>query len=99
MKLAPDQAALFDFHATAENLGRILVAPPGLPAERLARLRDGVKTALHDPELIAEGEKTQRYVDFIDAEETRKATISVVTSPTPDQKKRMMDIISKVEKK
>ncbi len=99
VKLSPDQAQIFDFHSTAENLGRILVAPPGLPPERLAALRDAVKTALTDPALVAEGEKTQRYVDFIGAEETRKATVSVVADPTPAQKKRMMEIIAKAEKK
>ncbi len=99
VKLAPEQAALFDFHATAENLGRILVAPPGLSPERLAYLRDGIKAALTDPALIAEGEKTQRYVDFIGAEDTRKATVSVVSDPTPEQKKRMKEIIATAEQK
>jgi hypothetical protein len=54
---------------------------------------------LSDPELIAEGEKTQRYVDFIPAEDTRKASVRVVTDPTPEQRKRMMEIISTAEKK
>ncbi len=99
VKLAPEQAALFDFHSTAENLGRILIAPPDLPAARLDYLREAVKSALTDPALVAEGEKTQRYIGFIGAEETRKATISVVSDPTPEQKKRMMDIIAKGEKR
>jgi len=99
VKLDADQAALFDFHSTAENLGRILVAPPDTPSARLDYLREGVKTALTDPALIQEGEKTQRYVDFIGAEETRAATIKVVSAPTPDQKKRMMAIIARVEQK
>jgi tripartite-type tricarboxylate transporter receptor subunit TctC len=99
VKLSPEQAQIFDFHSTAENLGRILVAPPDLPAERLAALRNAVRTALSDPALVAEGEKTQRYVDYIGAEETRKATVSVVVDPTPQQKKRMMEIIAKAEKK
>jgi tripartite-type tricarboxylate transporter receptor subunit TctC len=99
VKLTPDQGMIFDFHSTAENLGRILVAPPETPPARLAFLRDAVKTALTDPALVAEGEKTQRYVGFIGADETRKATVAVVSDPTPDQKKRMKDIISKSEMK
>ncbi len=98
-KVSPEGAALFDFHSTAENLGRILVAPPGIPADRLAYLQNAVKMALSDPVLVAEGERTQRYVDFIDAETTRKATVSVVADITPAQKKRIVEIIASAEKK
>ena len=99
LPLDADQQWIFDLHSTAENLGRILVAPPNMPAERLAYLRNAVKTALTDPALVAEGEKTQRYMDFIDAEATRKATLSVVTDITPAQKKRVQEIVAKAEAK
>ncbi len=97
--LDADQQWVFDLHSTAENLGRILVAPPGMAPDRLAILRAAVKSALSDPQLMAEGEKTQRYIDFIDAEPTRKATVSVVTDITPAQKQRVREIISKSETK
>ena len=96
---SPDGAALFDLHSTAENLGRILVAPPGMAADRLTYLQKAVATALRDPELVAEGEKTQRYVDFIDAETTRKATVSVVSDVTPEQKAKIKAIIASAENK
>ncbi len=98
-KLSDEQAALLDFHSTAEKLGRILVAPPGTPPERLAVLRAAVKAALTDPALIAEGDKSQRNIEFASAEETRKASISVVSDPTPEQKQRMIAILARVEKK
>ena len=98
-KLSEEGAALLDFHSTAEKLGRILVAPPGTPPERLAALRAAVKAALTDPVLIAEGDKTQRNVEFASAEETRKSSISVVSDPTPAQKQRMISILARVEKK
>lgn len=98
VKLSPDAAALFDFHSTAENLGRILVAPPGMSGERLTFLQKAVASALRDPALLAEAERTQRYVDFIDAEQTRKATLSVV-AVTPEQKKKILAIIASAEKK
>ncbi len=96
--VSPQAAALLDFHANVEKLGRILLAPPATPPALLAALRGGVKQALTDPALVAEGEKTQRYVDFIDADATRQATVSVVSS-APEQKKRMSDIVAKAEKK
>ena len=97
VSLDADQQWIFDLHSTAENLGRILVAPPNMPAERLAFLRNAVKTALTDPQLVADGEKSQRYIDFIEAEPTRKATLSVVTDITAAQKKRVQDIVAKAE--
>ena len=99
VQVSPEGAALFDFHSTAENLGRILVAPPNMAPDRLAHLQKAIETAMHDPVLVAEGERSQRYVDFIDAEKTRKATISVVSDIQPEQKKKMIAIIASAEKK
>ena len=99
LKVSPEGAALFDFHSTAENLGRILVAPPGMAPERLAYLQKAIAVALCDPALVTEGERTQRYVDFIDAEHTRKATLSVVSDIKPELKKKMIAIIASAEKK
>jgi tripartite-type tricarboxylate transporter receptor subunit TctC len=97
LPLDADQQWIFDLHSNAENLGRIFVAPPNLPPERMAYLRNAVKAALTDPQLVAEGEKTQRYIDFIDADATRKATLGVVTDITPAQKKRVQEIVAKAE--
>ena len=93
-KLDADQEWLFDFRATLENLGRIIVTPPNLPPARLAYLQAAVKKALTDPTLIAEGEKSQRYVDFVDAETTRKSTMKVVADVTPEQKERVKKIVT-----
>ena len=94
VKLDADQEWLFDFRATIENLGRIIVTPPNLPPARLAYLQGAVKKALTDPSLIAEGEKSQRYVDFVDAETTRKSTMKVVADITPEQKERVKKIVA-----
>jgi len=99
VQVSPEGAALFDFHSTAENLGRILVAPPNMAPDRLAHLQKAIETAMHDPVLVAEGERSQRYVDFIDAEKTRKATVSVVSEIPPELKKKMIAIIASAEKK
>ena len=41
-------------------LGRPFVAPPGVPADRVALLREAFRQALHDPQLLDEANK-QRY--------------------------------------
>ncbi len=93
-KLTPEQAWLFDFRANIEDLGRILVVPPNMPASRLAFLQAAVKKALTDPDVVAEGERTQRYIDFQDAETTRKRTLAVVDNVTPEQKAKINAILS-----
>jgi tripartite-type tricarboxylate transporter receptor subunit TctC len=99
VKLDAEQTWLFDYRATVENLGRILIASPGLPPARLAYLQDAVKKALSDPVLVAEGEKTQRYIDFVDADKTRKAMLAAVTDLTADQKKKVVRLITTHENK
>lgn len=93
VKLSPDQAWWFDFRATLDDLGRILVTAPNLPADRLAFLQDGVRKVLTDPALVAEGERTNRYIAYQDADATRKKVMSVVASLTPAQKKKAQGII------
>jgi tripartite-type tricarboxylate transporter receptor subunit TctC len=95
MQLTPDQAWWFDLHSSIENLGRILCVPPDMPADRLAFLQAAVKKMLSEPGLIADGERTQRYIDFVGPEETRAAAIKVVSSVTPEQKQRIKQIIAK----
>jgi len=93
VNLSPEQQWLFDFRANVDNLGRILVVPPGVPPARLAFLQAAVKTVLSDPQLIAEGEKTQRYIDYQDPETTRKMAIAVVGSLSDEQRKKIKAVV------
>jgi tripartite-type tricarboxylate transporter receptor subunit TctC len=97
VNLTPDQQWLFDFRANVEDLGRILVVPPGLPPARLAFMQEAVKKALTDPALVAEGEKGQRYFGYEDADTTRKRTLAVVTELTPEQRARVKAILTKAQ--
>lgn len=94
VNLTPDQQWLFDFRANVEDLGRILVVPPNMPPARLSFMQDAVKKALSDPALVAEGEKSQRYIGYEDADSTRKRTLAVVTELTPEQRARVKGILS-----
>ena len=46
-------------------LSRAFMTPPGLPAERLASLRAGVKAAAADPAMLADGLKTGNPVTYV----------------------------------
>jgi tripartite-type tricarboxylate transporter receptor subunit TctC len=96
VELDADQQWLFDFFSGVENMGRIMILPPGMPKARLAYLQGAVKETLHNPQLIAEGERTERIIEYLDPESTHKNALAVVANVTPEQKKRVQDILSKV---
>jgi len=94
VKMTPEDEWLMDFHGTVQDLGRIMIAPPKLPPARLAHLRAMMKDTLADPQLRSEGEKTQRYIDYIDAEKTMQNVKRAISDITPAQKKRVQTILT-----
>jgi len=92
-KLTPDQEWWFDFRADLNDLGRILVTMPGTPPERLTFLREAVRRALTNPALIAEGEKSQRFVAYQAPDKALDITRKVLNAVTPEQKKRIREAV------
>jgi tripartite-type tricarboxylate transporter receptor subunit TctC len=89
-----DSTWVMDFLADVEKLGRILIAPPGMAPARLAFLQDAVKQTLHNPQLIADGERAERIIEYLDPAATQQNTVAVVGSVTPDQKARVLKILA-----
>ena len=50
-------AAMVNLIASRTQLGRLTAGPPGIPADRLKRLRGAYRTALDDPDLRAEAKR------------------------------------------
>ncbi|MBX9757670.1 MAG: hypothetical protein K2Y29_02760 [Beijerinckiaceae bacterium] len=94
VKMTPDDEWLMDFHGTVQDLGRIMLVPPKMAPARLEYLRAVMKDTLADPQIRAEGEKTQRYIDYIDAEKTLQGVRRAITDITPEQKKRVQQVLS-----
>jgi len=94
-KLTADQEWLFNFRHVVQSLGRILVAPPGMSASRLAFLEAATAKAVKDPAFLAEGDKRQLYTDYVDAAGTRKNALSIVATVTPEQRKLVQDILAR----
>jgi tripartite-type tricarboxylate transporter receptor subunit TctC len=92
-KLTPEQEWWLDFRANLNDLGRILVTTPGVPADRLSHLRAAVKNALTNPALIEEGARTQRFVKYQPPEEALEITQKVLTLASPEQKERLRQVI------
>jgi tripartite-type tricarboxylate transporter receptor subunit TctC len=93
-KLTPEQEWWFDFRSNLDSLGRVLVMTPNTPQDRLAFLQEATKKVLTNEDLIAEGERTQRYVDYIGPEETKKIASSL-GDITPEQRKRVVEVVLK----
>ncbi len=94
-KLTQDQEWWLDFRANLNDLGRILITTPGVPADRIAFLRAAVKRALTNPELLAEGEKTQRFVAYQPPERALEITRHVLSGINPEQKTKLRNVIFK----
>ena len=61
-----DERALFRFFWLYTEIGRSIVAPPGLPAPRLAALRAGFDATVADPDFIADIKKANLALAVMD---------------------------------
>lgn len=95
VKLTKEQEWWLDFRIALNNLGRILVTTPGTPSDRLEFLRAAIKKVLTDPEVIAEGAKSQRDIDYRDPESARQTAIKAIGQITPEQKAIVRDVVLK----
>jgi tripartite-type tricarboxylate transporter receptor subunit TctC len=97
VKLDDEQAWYFDFYDKISNLGRVVIVPPQMPPARLAYLQAAMKETLANPQLIADGERAERIIEYLDPESTLANARGVISDPTPAQKKRVQDIISRIQ--
>jgi tripartite-type tricarboxylate transporter receptor subunit TctC len=71
-----DDRALLALFSTPSTIGRSVVAPPGLPAERLAELRAAFLETLRDPALLRDAERAKLDLDPLAGEALQAAVAS-----------------------
>lgn len=76
-----------------DSIGRPLIAPPGLPADRLAMLREAMVKGLSDPEFRAEAQKRGWDVEPVTGQELEAIAKKVVVQP-PDVVERMKKVLA-----
>jgi tripartite-type tricarboxylate transporter receptor subunit TctC len=77
--------ALMSIKTAPLAIGRALAAPPGIPADRAALLKDAIAKVLKDPELEADGRKAQIDFQHISADEVAKRIAAILQQPTDVQ--------------
>jgi tripartite-type tricarboxylate transporter receptor subunit TctC len=71
-KIPDDKAWWIDFREKIGKPQRAMVTTPGVPADRVAFLRQTMKDILTDPAVVAEGNKAQLAINFMPGEELQK---------------------------
>ena len=54
---------MFALYASGSAIGRSVIKPPGLPADRVKALRDAFQAMVKDPEFIAKLQRTNVELD------------------------------------
>jgi tripartite-type tricarboxylate transporter receptor subunit TctC len=97
----PDVPSVLDFAKTDEQrailkmifarqvMGRPYVAPPNLPADRLAALRTAFMDTMRDKDFLAEAEKTDLEINPVSGEDVEKLVKEIYATPA--------DIIAKAK--
>lgn len=77
----PIKKKALEFLLAREILGRVIGAPPDIPADRAKALREAFNATLKDPTFIAEAEKRKIEIDLVPAEEVETIIKEAVTAP------------------
>ncbi len=72
-----------EFISAGAAIGRALVMPPGVPADRLAALRAAFDKLVHDPEFIADAVKRRAELDPLPGVDVQKISDGVVNAQKP----------------
>lgn len=74
---------IFRFISSSALIGRPIVAPPGVPADRVAALRKAFEMTMKDPDYLAEADKLKLELDPVTWQELQSAVEEI--SKTPPQ--------------
>lgn len=79
----PQDKAIAELLSSNATLGRGWLAPPGVPADRVAALRDAFWKAFNDPEAIAEAKKRKMEWDPVQWKPMQEAVTRISAAEKP----------------
>ena len=77
----PEDKQVFALYASGSAIGRSVIAPPGLPADRVKALRDAFQAMVKDPEFIAELQRTNVELEPLPGTEVEQLVIRTLNVP------------------
>jgi len=80
---APEKKQVLELILARQEMGRPLVAPPGVPADRLMALRAAFAATIKDPNFLAEAEKVQMEIDPLSADQIERLLAAAYGTPKP----------------
>jgi len=89
-----EDRAVLDVHFKQLLLGRPLAGPPGLPADRLKSLRDGLAATMKDKEFMAEADKAGLDIDPASPEDV-EALLKRFTAFPPEVFRKAQEAIGR----
>ena len=78
---SPAERDIYRFVSSDSAMGFPVVAPPGVPAERLAALREAFMATLADPAFLAEAEKRTLPIKAVSGEDVAKVIDGIISTP------------------
>jgi tripartite-type tricarboxylate transporter receptor subunit TctC len=87
MVKTPEQRQLLRLVFAGQVMGRPFLAPPGVPADRLAAMRRAFVATMQDPAFLAEAEKIKLEIRPVSGEAVQKLVAEVYASPPEAIKK------------
>lgn len=88
--------------ASTDEIGRSVLAPPGIPGDRLKALRTAFTNTMKSKDFVAESEKTKLALNPMSGEDLTKLVVDSGSGLTPDmvaQIKKMIGSTTKEKKK
>jgi tripartite-type tricarboxylate transporter receptor subunit TctC len=77
----PNDKKIVELWASSQEMGRPIVAPPEVPADRIQLLRRSFDETMKDPEFLAESKKAYQFVEPMTGEEMTDLIKKLYTTP------------------
>jgi tripartite-type tricarboxylate transporter receptor subunit TctC len=87
-----DDKQIVEFIASSATIGRTIVAPPGVPAERIAALRKAFEATMKDPAFAAIAAQRKIDYDFMPGEKLQ-ARVQRTVSISPALAKKAQEVL------
>ncbi len=92
VKNAADRAVM-ELYLTQKTVARPVLAPPGVPADRIAALRAAFAALANDRQFLADGQKAKLDVDPVTGAEVDKV-IAMITSASEETAQRLQKAVA-----